>query len=251
MNKRGQVAIFVIIALVIVAALIVFLLYPKLNPARSGEFTPQGYLKSCLEPEVKNAAKNIAEHGGVANPDAFIIFNDSKVQYLCYTSENYKTCFVQQPRIIAKFEEEMNKALKAKAVSCMQGLKAEYEKRGYSVSSSGAVLNTSIILGNVRMEIDAPITVTRDSTQTYRQFTVDIPSNIYDLLSIATNIVQFESVYGDSETTLYIQYYPNLKINKIDKGNGDTVYIISDVITKERFIFASRSLPWPPGYGLS
>ena len=62
--------------------------------------------------------------------------------------------------------------------------------------------------------------------------------------------MQFESVLGDSETTLYIQYYPDLKIEKIKRADEGTIYKLSNVVTGDEFTFASRSLNWPAGYGL-
>jgi hypothetical protein len=47
-----------------------------------------------------------------------------------------------------------------------------------------------------------------------------------------------------------MQYYPDLKIEKTKLSDGTTIYILSNVVSKDRFTFASRSLAWPPGYGL-
>ena len=71
---------------------------------------------------------------------------------------------------------------------------------------------------------------------------------MYDLLLIAESIVQFESTLGDSETTDYLNYYPDLSISKIKLGDGSKVYTLKDVVTNEQFRFATRSLVWPAGY---
>ena len=76
-------------------------------------------------------------------------------------------------------------------------------------------------------------------------------SEMYDLLFIATNIVEHESQVGGSATELYLQYYPDLKIEKIKLTDGTTIYQLSNVVTGEQFSFASRSLAWPAGYGLN
>ena len=72
---------------------------------------------------------------------------------------------------------------------------------------------------------------------------------MYDLLLTSTSMVEFESTLGDTETLSYIQYYPDLKIEKL-KRNGDTLYTLSNVVTGDKFSFSSRSLVFPPGYGL-
>jgi hypothetical protein len=65
---------------------------------------------------------------------------------------------------------------------------------------------------------------------------------------IATSIVDFSSTVGDAETLNYVQFYPNLKIEKLKK-EGDTIYTLTNVVTNEQFRFATRSLVWPAGYG--
>ena len=73
---------------------------------------------------------------------------------------------------------------------------------------------------------------------------------MYDLIMTSVSIIDYESTYGDSETTLYMQYYPDLKIEKTKLSDGTTIYVLTNVISKESFTFASRSLAWPPGYGI-
>lgn len=250
MNKKGQLAIFIIVALVIVTIFLVFLVYPKVNLFSSEEFTPIGYLKNCIEPQIKISSETISKHGGVLEPQGFIFYNNSKIQYLCYTSEYLKTCVVQQPMIREKFEDELEKIMTSKISTCVQNLRREYESKGYTVSATSPESKITIVPGNMRISIEAPMTITKENSQTFKQFNIDVESQLYDVLLTATNIIQFESALGDSETSLYIRYYPNLKIKKIDAGDGNKVYIVSDVRTKESFIFASRSLSWPPGYGL-
>ena len=92
------------------------------------------------------------------------------------------------------------------------------------------------------------MSITKESTQRFEKFGISIESEIYDLLSIATSIISFESTLGDSETLSYIQYYPDLTIEKIER-EGTTIYKLKNVITDEEFVFASRSLVWPQGYG--
>ena len=82
-------------------------------------------------------------------------------------------------------------------------------------------------------------------------FEIELSSEIYFLLMTATSIVDFESTYGDSETRLYLLYYPNLVIEKNKLGDGSKIYKVREVTTKEEFIFASRSVAWPGGFGLT
>ena len=128
-------------------------------------------------------------------------------------------------------------------------MKEQYERQGYEVSSSPGDLEVNFVPGSLNVEFISPMTISKESTQTFRKFVVSIDSEMYDLLMIAVSILDFESSLGDSETLLYLQYYPDLSIEKV-KRNGDTIYTLKNVVTNEEFRFASRSLVWPVGYNL-
>jgi len=252
MNKRGQIAIFVIVALVIVGVILVIFAYPRLSSIISpGEFSPEQYLRDCIQPNVKGAIELLANQGGEQNPVGYINYLDTKVKYLCYISGYYKPCLVMQPLLITTFENELSKILTPKADACARSLVTEYERRGYSVSASGLTSNISLGPGKVKIVFNAPMTITSaDTTRTFDKFDASIDSKIYDLLSIATSIIDYESTYGDSETTTYLSYYPDLKIEKIKLEDGVKIYKLINVVTNDMFQFATRSLVWPPGYGL-
>ena len=259
MNKRGQIAIFVIVAIVIVGAIIVLFAYPKISSVgTSSETSPEQYLRECIQQDVKNSIKLLAEQGGEQNPTGYINYLDTKIKYLCYISGNFRPCLIQQPMLITNFEKELSTMLTSKLDSCAKRLITEYEARGYSVSSSEISSEVSLGSGKVSLKFNAPMTITREETsRKFDNFEVNIDSKIYDLLSIATSIMDYESTYGDSEITNYFVYYPDLKIEKIKvidsekttNGAGVKIYKLTNIVTNEMFQFATRSLVWPGGYG--
>lgn len=248
MNKRGQVAIFVILAIVIVLGVVIFMLYPKIKFAVT-DVNPSSYLKDCIEPELKVALLALERQGGYMTPTSYMLYQDEKIQYLCYTSENYKPCTVQQPILVGHFAGELKREIEPKARQCVTDLKEAYEGKGYDVIVRSSDINVSLIPGSVAVEFIAPMTITKESTQTFSKFSVGVKSEIYDLLLTAVSIIQYESTLGDSETLSYINYYPDLRIEKVKRDDG-TLYILSNVVTKDEFRFATRSLVWPSGYGL-
>ena len=249
--KRGQVAIYIIAAIVIVALVVLGVsFYPRLGGIFSQEISPNTYLKNCIEPEIKPAVEILSKQGGYRNPDGLIEYNGKKIKYLCYTSENYKTCNVQQPMIKSNFEKELNNVIKPKADQCARNLISEYGKRGFRVISSSVSSRVEIVPEKIKVVISAPMTITKDSTQTFNEFEVNIGSEMYNLLFTASSIIDYEASLGDSATELYLQYYPDLKIEKTKLSDGTKIYRLSNVVTNEEFVFASRSLAWPAGYGL-
>jgi hypothetical protein len=251
MERKGQVAIYVIVAIVVVAVLLVVFLFPDVRTTiTGGEFSPNAYLEGCVEEDLRAGVDLLASQGGYRNPEGFILSEGEKIKYLCYNSGNYETCVVQQPMIKNHFERELASIIVPKANECARALKSEYESQGYSVSASSVDSQVSLIPGKVRVEFLAPMTITKENSQTFKDFNVQVNSEMYDLLMTAQSIIEFESEFGDSETSLYLQYYPDLKIEKNKFQDGSTIYKLGDVNTEEEFVFASRSLVWPAGYGL-
>lgn len=251
MNKKGQIAIFVIIALVIVAVVIAAVMYPKLRGAISpGAFSPEPFLKSCVEPAVKDYVELLASRGGYEKIEGYANYRGMQAKYLCYTSNYFETCTVQQPLIKSNFEAELTRMLTPRIKTCYDNLRGEYQRRGYSVFQTGANFSVSIDIKGVNVDFPATTVTQGETTQRFDRFSITVQSQIYNLLMIATSIVSFEASFGDSETTVYLQFYPNIKIDKKLLDDGIKIYTISDVTTKESFIFASRSLVWPAGYGV-
>ena len=103
------------------------------------------------------------------------------------------------------------------------------------------------IIGNFNYSL----TMTKGGESTnYEKFDVIVHNNLYELLSIANSIIEWEARFGDVETTTYMAYYRDLKVEKKKQTEGSTIYILTDTNDDNQFQFASRSVAWPPGYGV-
>jgi len=251
MNKSGQLTIFIIVALVIiVGGILIYFFFPQVGDVFTGGFNPTSELRNCIEDDLNEWIDVLSAQGGYMEPEGFIRYKGQNVKYLCYISEYHKPCLVQQPFVKNHFEKELNDLIKDKAEACVDELINNYEKRGYIISLNGNV-NSSVEIIPKKMDIiiEAPMTATKnDVTQSFKKFKISKNSEMYKLLLLAQSIVDYESTYGDVETMMYTVYYPNLRMHKIKLDDGSTVYTLEDVVTKERFTFASRGLAWPAGY---
>ena len=252
MDKKGQVAIFVIIAIVIVGVVLAIFFYPRITEfVAPSAISPAQNLEDCIKPDVQLTVNLLAKQGGDENPIGYINYKETKIKYLCYITGYYQTCLVQQPMLMTHFGNEISRMLTARTDRCAQNLKEEYTNKGYAVEMGK--INSSVLMapGKIVIIFNSPMKITKgEETRTFDKFDVVISSQIYDLLAISTSIVDYEATYGDSETTLYMQYYPDLKIEKIKLEDGIKIYKVSNVVSKEEFEFATRSLVWPAGYGL-
>ncbi len=250
--KRGQMTIFIIVAVAVVALIVLlFIFRPQLGEIFGEEINPSVYLRECLEPQIRPAVELLAKQGSYQDPLGAITYKGEKIKYLCYTDDYYETCSVQQPMTKNNFKKELNLMVKSKANICVRSLIDEYEKRDYLVDSGGVESSIAIVPNKIIVSYNAPLTVSRNNQlNTYQNFNVELGSEMYDLLFIASSVIEYESKMGDSASELYLQYYPDLRIEKIKLTDGTKIYKLSNVVTEEEFSFASRSLAWPAGYGL-
>ncbi|MBU3913444.1 MAG: hypothetical protein KKB21_05310 [Nanoarchaeota archaeon] len=248
MKKRGQLTIFIIIAIVVVAVVLIIVFYPRIKMIIS-PITPSGYVEECITNELEKIIPIVSESGGSLNPQNTIGYDGRQVEYLCYTAEYYKTCVNQQPFLKEHVEEQIASYIRPVAEKCVNDLVSDYEDRGYSVSLKRGNTSVEIVPHSLNVRLNSVITLEKDSTQYFSGFVISRNSEIYDLVMISQSIVNWEARYGDSAPETFMLYYPNLKIEKLKQGDGSKIYIVSERETDESFTFATRSLSWPAGYG--
>jgi len=251
-NFRGQVTIFIIVGvLIVLAAVLAYLFFPQIRPISVID-SPVGFIENCVGEKVNEIVGKIGSQGGSLEPEKSTLYQNSEVEYLCYTGEYYLNCVVQQPMLKQHVESEIEKALIPEVNRCLSDFKETYENKGYSVDirrTAGDIL-VELAPKNVVVNIRAPITLTKESTTSLEGFNIRIKNEIYDLVLIAMSITNWEARYGDSETTTYMTYYPNIKVEKILRSDGTKIYVLSNRDNPEnKFQFASRSVVLPPGYG--
>ena len=252
-NIKGQVTIFIIVAIAIVAVgILIYLFYPNISSLFGiGTDSPTASIQSCLEKDIGNAVETLVLQGGDLNPKHFFMYDNSMVGYLCYTNEYYKPCVMQNPLLKQHIENEIKSVVEEKAKDCFDSMEENYRGKGYEVNLVRGDMNVELLPKRVSVTFDNTLTLKKSSSERYEKFIVVLNNNLYELVSITNSILNFEAVYGDAETTTYMDYYRDLKVEKKKHSDGTTVYIITDRNTENKFQFASRSYAFPPGYGIA
>jgi hypothetical protein len=205
--------------------------------------------EGCIEDAIKQSSKILGEQGGFLNPEFHYLYQGKNIGYLCYTNLYYKPCVVQKPFLKQHFEAELEKATKDKIQRCYENSLDDLKRKGYDVSSGDLDINILLEPNRILIKLEAPVVISREVARGFESFDVVVNSQIYNMLMIATSVLQYETRFGDSDTSSLMIFYPNLIIDKIKRGDGTTLYILEDKNTKDKFQFASRSFVWPPGYG--
>jgi len=254
MKKRGQITIFVIIAIVIVVPAVgIFYVYPKFSSPSSSS-SPTGRIQDCLEDEIEDKVEKISLNGGSLNPEFYSdYYKDGEKytpEYLCYTNEYYKQCVMQQPMLNSHIEEEIKSAISSEVKKCFDNLESGYKKEGYTVSLTRGDYEVELILGKIRTTFDYDLTLAKGSTNKYDEFVVDFDSGLQRLVGIANKILSWDAQYGDADISghMDVNYWLKAEMRKLT--DGTKIYILTDKDSENKFMFASRSVVWPPGYGI-
>ncbi|MHA1988728.1 MAG: hypothetical protein ACW98D_19050 [Promethearchaeota archaeon] len=247
-SKRSQITIFVILALAIVIVLILLFTGKTNLVAIFTATTPINQIKECVQEPVQEAIDILKLQGGSLDPSLYYLYQENKVEYLCYTEEYYKPCIVQKPLLKQAIEQQIQSYASPKIKNCISSVKANLERKGYQITMSSPQISISLLPGNLLVDLVSDIKIVKEQTESYKSIKTDMPSNLYNQIILASSIINWESKYGDVETIGYMVYYPFLKVEKKKQGDGTTIYIITDRDSEDKFMFASRSLVLPSGF---
>jgi len=238
----------------VIIAVLGIILFPAIKniiiPASPDSLVP----KACVEAIVKKNMADIMIHGTSISPQLFFRYNNITVEYVCYTSEWYKTCSMQKPMIKQSIEKETQRISQERISRCISQMEDTLKSKGYSVKTTGSKnAEISIIPDKIIASFNLTIGLEKDDVKTsipMNKFRIEIDSNAYDIAMIASSIQNFEARYGDSDITGYMTFYPRIKVEKYKQSDGTKLYIITHRDSGEKLQFATRSLAWPPGIAM-
>ena len=249
-EKKGQVTIFIILAIIIVGLVaVIYMFYPQIRSTFITEAkNPQAFMDSCLEEDLEELVDIISSHGGYYEPEFSYLYKDTEIAYLCYTNEYYVTCIVQEPMLKQTIEIEIREQIEPKVSTCLDEMQKDFRARGYQVSVQKGSTEVELLPKRVIVTSNSAVTLSKEATDVYDKISVSLNNNVYELISIANSILTFETTLGRAEPTLYMDNYRDLKVERLKQSDGTAIYILTDLNNQKIFQFASRSVAWPPGY---
>ena len=257
MLKRGQITIFIIVAVIMVAVVGLFLLLRSgiiPNPFIRAEKNPSAFLQNCLEDDVYEILEKISPQGGYLENPLNIEFKNIdegifyKTSYLCYTQAYNQKCVNQEPNLIQHIENEIQNHIEEKVRTCTDSLEESYSKAGYTVGVLDQGFEVDLNFNKIVIKIDKELKLgLGDDVSLIKGFEVNIDSNIYELIKTAQKIVNSEAVSCEFDYVQYMINNPNIEINYEQiTSSGSEIYTIKDLKTQEWFRFAIRGcvLEW-------
>jgi len=254
-DKRGQVTIFIIIAILIVLiGLFIFLIYPRLTA--SGGFdteNPKAFIQSCVEDDLEEIVEIISIQGGIyEEPLLYDYYQLEKVQYLCHTPNYDELCTAKTAFLREYVEEIISEAIKDKVNSCFETLKNNYIEKGFGVilKSEFGIVKTNLLPQRIFLEFQGyEITLSKgDNSETYKNFNTRETTNLRKLVDISSEIINDEaSMIGGIDINPYRMENLEVDIKVTQRTEGTTVYHLIYEETGDFFQFATRSNVYQPG----
>ncbi|MEK6817618.1 MAG: hypothetical protein AABX80_02345 [Nanoarchaeota archaeon] len=236
--KKGQITIFIIIAILIIAVVVLFFTFKGSLQIPGKPVSPetaeiQNFVQECLDETSELAIFDIAERGGYEDPSkvsSTIVFNTP------YYIKNNKNLMPSKEKI----QEEISKSLEKQMYSCVNNFALFPE---YEITKGKMEIKTTIDSEKVLVEMDYPLTIKKgESSSKLKKFNSEVPIRlgiIYD--AVAEFVVENMEVEGLCLDCLVSAFgEKNLKSTATPYGEDTYMIVIEDPlseINKKKFLY--------------
>ena len=232
MDKKAQVTIFVIIAILIIAAVSLFFLLKSSIGEKSkypAEIEPiYNHISTCLKDSSIKGLNFIATQGGYYKaPEALSkdCFDKKLVFYYLNSREYIPTT--------KKIEHEMNDYLLNYLGDCFD--LNYYRKQGYNITEKNFSISTKVNAENLNIKMDYPLVISKRETKvSLKNFNSEITFNTKKFLDSSKELVEDYSKNPEFICLSCIantenKYNLNIEAGSLDlSGENITLFSISD-----------------------
>ena len=253
MSVRGQLTIFVIMAILLVAsvALVFSLTKSSVTPGISASEDPAGFIRTCAEESASQAEKLLLEHSGFIDPNggsSFVNYNNNLIAWMCYTPNYDDLCTNKHPMLRAEIEKQIYNYIKPKIDSCFSQMKSELSRYDYKDETQ---LNLSVqLLPNIiKINIGKKISYVKDNQKvTAEDFDSRVNSPLFNFVLDSIEIANQEVNCNCPEDSCNADILrmnaddPRFEINKpAYTSTGMEVYSIAERLSGKQIQFALRN----------
>ena len=249
MEKKGQVTIFIVIALIIAVGIALFFAVRKAPSTTAADVEdPQAYIESCAQDAMKEVNDILLKQGGDLEVKGGIDYKGTMIPYLCYTSDWYNPCINQRPMLTEHIKQQINDYVETRVENCFQVVKKGLEGR-YNIEMGEMDFRTELYPRQIAIEINRDFKMTRgEETRTFNTFKTGLNSPIYNLAETAMEIANQQSYHCSFSEQGFMTFYRQYDIRKYWMENETRIYVIKEIPSNEDFIFATRSCAMPIGF---
>jgi hypothetical protein len=240
LKKRGQVTIFVIIAILIVAGIItIFIFRDKINFKSSvvpNELLPiTSEIQNCVETTLQDGAKLAGLQGGyIIPPNNALETNFSYIAYGYILGQNTLASKT-------KIESEISKYIELTLPFCFDTSAFP----NYKINTGSPKASVRISTGYVSASVSYPFTATKadNSWSIDKNYDSEYKVKLGDMYSVAQNIIAKEAQNPNILDFTYLNSF-DYDVSILNDGNSIIVYSITDYNLNEggsyTFKFANK-----------
>jgi len=197
MQKKGQIALYIITGIVILLIVSVFFYFKSIsskslfsNTATETISVPKElagintFIDKCFKDTSNQAVYQIARNGGyyIVPKDRSIIWFDEEVPYY-YLNKN-----ISVPSI-SLIEKSISSYIKLNIKTCLNF--TDFKNQGISIKEGSTSVSTKINNKNIEIKMNYPVTIKKGSIETIlKDFTITIKSNLYSQNKAAVELMQ-------------------------------------------------------------
>mgnify|MGYP001574177548 CR=1 FL=1 len=253
-SKKGQITIFVIIALIIVVAIALFfaLKQVSISPGGGGIFggplsgqQTQTYIEDCAKKATSEILPEMYLKAGFINPSPFFIYDGEKIGYLCYTPFKNQLCINKHPVLNKEVEKVITDYITPKIQKCFSDIKEQLRDSDFR-DSPAIDINVFVEDKKIAVKIKKDIAYTfNDNSVQLSIFNTEVDSAFFDFIKLSSQIID-EELDCDCEKESC-----NADITRLNKNNrefeitkpvytseGIEIYNIKEILTQNEFKFA-------------
>ncbi|MBS3089343.1 hypothetical protein J4461_00495 [Candidatus Pacearchaeota archaeon] len=248
-GKAGQVSLWVIIAIAIVAIVgLLALLRQKPLPEIDNIESPERTIESCARDAIYETVKLMAPQGGFVSPRNYKKYDNINVAYLCENIGYFETCINQHPSLLAEIKEEIYNNSINKIENCFVDSTEELKKKNIKVESGETNLKIDLAPQRIKVSINKKMTLSsKEGTKNIEDFNFEIRHPLYELALVANEIASQEAKYCYFEYVGYMILYPEFDIKKTALSDSTKIYTILHKDSNSEMNIAIRSCAIPPG----
>jgi len=250
-GNKGQITIFIIIAILVVAMVaLVFLFINRSNnktPSESSAGTsPSNYLSTCVEEKLYEDLQTLSLQGGYfENPLSISFkFGDEEyrnISYLCYEENVGVPCVVQQPSIINHLEKELEISLDETTENCFNRFLQSLENEGYVSNGTYSKMGVDIKESKVVININSKLIYSKgEQSYSVDGIVFEYPTEIYGIGKVVQRILSDETKRNSFDRIDYMDKHPKYNINLYKIYDLNKIYIVENEDSDEEFRFAVR-----------
>lgn len=248
MKRSGQVTVFIIVGIVIVAGIFAMIYFMGgIDDNTPGNLGPKVFVDKCVRDVVEESIEKMLFNGGEVVPSQTIWYQGDEWNYLCYQADFYQGCYNIHPMLEMQIEKEIVADTRAQVQECFDLVRDDFESRGFDVNEGATTYLVDLLPGYVAISLRKKIDISKEgASQSFENFDSRVVSPIYDLVRVARDVVNSESQFCNFEYNGYMLLYPQYDIRRIDYSDSK-IYRLIDRRSGAEFKFAVRSCAFAPG----